>query len=67
MKVWKPPVWSCRVAQADQMVDAVLGLFDVAVEHGGVGLQAEFVGFAVDAQPLAASALYSQIFERMSG
>ena len=27
------------------------GLLDVAVEHGGVGAQAEFVGLAVDAQP----------------
>ena len=40
-----------QLAQPAQVVDAMLGVFDVAVEHGGVGAQAEFVGLAVDAQP----------------
>ena len=52
MNVWKPPVSSCKFAQADQVVDAMRGLLDVAVEHGRVGAQAEFVRLAVDAQPL---------------
>ena len=51
MKVWKPPVSSCSSRSRHQVIDAVLGVFDVAVEHGGVGAQAEFVGLAVDAQP----------------
>ena len=40
-----------QLAQPEQVVDAVLGLLDVAVEHGGVGAQAELVGLAVDAEP----------------
>ena len=53
MNVWKPPVSSCKLAQADQVIDAVPGFLDVAVEHGRVGAQAELVGLAVDAQPFA--------------
>src|SRR5262249_47272006 len=40
-----------QFTQADQVVDAVAGFFDVAVEHGGVGAQAELVRLAVDANP----------------
>ncbi|HEY1375965.1 MAG TPA: hypothetical protein VGF55_04190, partial [Gemmataceae bacterium] len=40
-----------QLAQPDQVVDAVVRLLDVAVEHGGVGAQPQLVGLAVDAQP----------------
>ena len=47
----EPAGFVLKLAQADEMVDAVLGLLDVAVEHGGVGVQAEAVGGAVDVEP----------------
>ena len=40
-------------AQAQQVVDLVLGPLDVAVEHGAVALDAHAVGDAVDLDPLA--------------
>ena len=42
-----------QLAEADQVVDAVVGLFDVAVEHRAVGAEAELVGGAVDFEPAA--------------
>ena len=56
-----------QFAEPHQVVDAVVGVFDVAVEHRGVGAQAQLVGRAVDIQPLVASALCSQIWSRTSG
>ena len=40
-----------ELAEPDQVVDPMLGAVDVAVEHGGVGVQAEPVGRAVDVEP----------------
>ena len=34
------------------MIDAVIGVFQMAVEHGGVAAQAKFVGGAVDVEPV---------------
>ena len=42
-----------KFAEADQVVDAVVRLFDVAVEHRAVGAEAELVGRAVDFEPAA--------------
>ena len=42
-----------QLAQPDQVVDAVIGVFDVAVEHRGVGAQAQLVGRAMDVEPVA--------------
>ena len=39
-----------ELAKLTEMVDAVAGLFEVAVEHGGVGAESEFVGGAVDVE-----------------
>ncbi len=41
-------------AQFHQVIDAVLVVFDVAVEHGAVGVQAELVGGAGGFDPLVA-------------
>ena len=41
-----------QLAQPAEVIDAVPGLLDVAVEHRGVGAQAELVRLAVDAEPL---------------
>jgi hypothetical protein len=38
MKVWKPPVSSCTCAQLEQVVDAVLVVLDVPIEHGALDL-----------------------------
>ena len=46
-----------KFAKPDQVVDAVLRLFDVAVEHRRVGVQAELVGGAVDVEPGSVDAL----------
>ena len=43
-----------QVAEFYQMVYAVLFGFDVAVEHGAVGVQAQAVGGSGDFQPLVA-------------
>ena len=40
-----------QLAQADQVVDAVVRLVDMAVEHGGVGVQAKAVGSSMDVEP----------------
>ena len=42
-----------QLAQPHQMIDAMERVFDVAVEHRGVGAQPEFVGRAVDVEPAA--------------
>ena len=39
-------------AEPQEVISAMEGVFDVAVEHGGVAPQAEFVGRAVDRKPL---------------
>ena len=44
-----------RCAQLEQVIHALFGRFDVAVEHGGVGAQAEFVRGARDFQPALAA------------
>ncbi len=43
-----------EVAQADEMVHAVLVVFDMAVKHGGVGFEAELVRHAGGFQPFVA-------------
>lgn len=40
-------------AQANQVVDAVVGVFDMAVEHRAVGLHTHLMRGAVDFEPLA--------------
>ena len=40
-----------QLAQPDEVIDAMLGPFDVAVEHRRIGAQSEFVRLAVDAEP----------------
>ena len=40
-----------EVSQSQQVVDAMVRLFDVAVQHGAVGLQANFMGGLVDLNP----------------
>ena len=42
-----------QLTQPDQMVDAVIGVFQVAVEHRGVGAQAQLMGRAMDVEPAA--------------
>ncbi len=40
-----------KLAELDQVADALGGGFDVAVEHGGVGIDAQLVGGAMDFEP----------------
>src|SRR5947209_1837934 len=40
-----------QLAQPNQVIDAMPGLLDVTVEHGGVGAQAELMSLAMDANP----------------
>jgi hypothetical protein len=42
-----------QLAQTDQVIDTVMGLLDVTVEHGGVGAQTQLVGFLMNSKPLA--------------
>ena len=42
-----------QLAEADEVVDAVVRLLDVAVEHRAVRAQAELVGRAMDFEPAA--------------
>ena len=51
MKARKPPVSSCSVAQAQQVVDALLVVLDVVVEHRAVRRHAHAVGQAVHVEP----------------
>ncbi len=57
MNACMPDVSSCRCAQTQQMVDAVLERFDVPVEHRRVGPDAQQVGHAVHFEPLVAGRL----------
>ncbi len=41
-----------QLAQPQQVVDAVVRLFDVAVEHRAVALEPELVGRAMDVEPV---------------
>ena len=41
-----------QFAQPHQVIDAVIGVFQMAVEHRGVGAQAEFVGRAMNVEPV---------------
>ena len=41
-------------AQLHQVIHAILIVFDVAVEHGGVGLEADLMGLLRCLQPLVA-------------
>ena len=43
-----------QLAQLDQVIDAVLFIFNVTVEHGAVGMQAEFVSDPRGLQPFGA-------------
>ena len=52
MKALKPRRLVLERAQSQQVVDLVLGLLDVAVEHRAVGLDAHAVRDAVDLDPL---------------
>src|SRR5436190_1166648 len=47
----EPPGLVLQLAQADQVVDAMPRLFDVAVKHRRIRLESQLVGFAVDAEP----------------
>src|SRR5260370_30861121 len=40
-----------QLPQPAEVVDAVSSMLDVAVQHGGIGTQAELMGFAVNANP----------------
>ena len=42
-----------QLAQADQVVDPMIGVFQMAVEHRGVRAQAQPMGRAVDVDPAA--------------
>jgi len=42
------------LAQLEEMVDAVFVVLDVAIEHGGIGAEAVFMGQARGVEPLAA-------------
>ena len=53
MNATKPCVDVLRFAQLEQVVDALFERFDVAVEHGGVRAQADFMRGARDLQPHA--------------
>ena len=53
MNVWKPPVSSCSSRRRIRWSMRWYGVLDVAVEHRGVGSQAELVGRAVDVEPAA--------------
>ena len=52
MNATKPCVSSCSFAQLQQVIDALFVGFDVAVEHGGVGAQADLMRRARDVEPL---------------
>src|SRR5579883_2128506 len=43
-----------QAAELEQVVDPVFVVFDVAVEHGGVGFEAYLVGYAGGVEPLIA-------------
>src|SRR5271166_6687348 len=47
----EPSGFVLQLAQPDQVVDPVRGALDVAVEHGGVGVQAQSVSGAVNVKP----------------
>ena len=47
----EPAGFILQLAKPDQVVDPVLGLVDVAVEHGGVGVQAQPMGRPMDVEP----------------
>ena len=51
MNVWNPPVSSCSSRRRTRWSIRCLRLVDVAVEHGGVGVQAQPVGRPVDVEP----------------
>ena len=40
-----------KLAQPDEMVDPVLGLVDVTVEHRGIGVKTQPVGRPMDVEP----------------
>src|SRR5439155_12554861 len=40
-----------QLAKPNQVINAVPGLLDVAIKHGGVRAQTELVSFAMDANP----------------
>src|SRR5437899_9405918 len=40
-----------QLAKPNQVIDAVAGLLDVAIKHGGIGAQIELVSFAMNANP----------------
>src|SRR5271157_4908663 len=48
----EPPRLVLKLTQADQVIDPVQGLVDMAVEHGRVRMQPQPVGRAVDVEPL---------------
>ena len=54
MKVYEAVRFVLQFAEEEQMLDALFFVFDVAVKHGGVGAQADFVRGARDFQPLLA-------------
>ena len=56
-----------QLAQPEQVVDAVVGVLDVAVEHRGVGTQAELMGRAMDVDPAAGVGLVFADRSRTSG
>ena len=54
MKVWNPPVSSCNARSLQQVIDTILIILHVAVEHGRVRAQSQLVGDARRVQPFAA-------------
>ena len=51
MNVWNPPVLVLELTQPDHVIDPVLGAINMAVKHGGVGMEAEPVRRAMDIEP----------------
>ena len=54
MNVTNPCVSSCKLAQLEQVIDAILFGFDMPVEHRAVGVQSELMRRARDVEPLIA-------------
>lgn len=47
----KPVGLILQVAEAKQVIDAVVGIFNMSVEHGAIGAQTDLVSGAMDLEP----------------
>jgi hypothetical protein len=56
-----------QLPEPDHVIDAVKRVFDMAVEHRGIGSQSERMGRAVDVDPAAGVGLVLAIRSRTSG